>query len=363
MNKQGALSDSYIKRLIASGHIKGATDAHVRPGSLDLSLSEEVYKVESIFQPRRGEKVRDVLSHVKAERHDPIKPLARDTIYLWRLNEILALPQSVYGYCNPKSSTGRLDLHARLIADGVPRYDSVWPKGFHGELWLSVMTKSFPICVSPGDSLTQIRFFNADTRMNELDIEIEHHKSPLICHPDSGETISFNELEGQDGDGTILLSIDLESTIVGYESVPSAHVVDLARRDHDSKLFFEEIYAEKGMLHLKRDHFYILSSYESVITPPDLACEMVPMDERSGEFRSHYAGFIDPGWGWGIDGEGKGRQLTLEVRPFEDIVVRHRQPIAKIRFERLIEKPETVYDMTDSNYVTQRGPKLGKFFV
>ncbi|PIR38780.1 MAG: hypothetical protein COV34_00475 [Candidatus Zambryskibacteria bacterium CG10_big_fil_rev_8_21_14_0_10_42_12] len=363
MNKQGALPDSYIQRLIASGHIKGATFDHVRPGSLDLRLSEEVYKVESIFQPRRGEKVRDVLSRIKAERHDPAKPIARDAIYLWRLNEILALPQSVYAYCNPKSSTGRLDLHVRLIADGVPRYDSVWPKGFHGELWVSLMTKSFPTIVSPGDSLNQIRFFNADTRMSDLELEMEHHKSPLIYHPDTQKPIGFDELEGQDGDGTILLSIDLESSVAGYESITSSHVVELARRDHDKDIFFKQVYAEKGALRLERDKFYILSSYESVVTPPDLACEMVPMDERSGEFRSHYAGFIDPGWGWGKEGEGKGRQLTLEVRPFEDIVVRHKQPIAKIRFERLIEPPEVLYDLTDSNYIAQRGPKLGKFFV
>jgi dCTP deaminase len=115
-------------------------------------------------------------------------------------------------------------------------------------------------------------------------------------------------------------------------------------------------------VYLKKGAFYILSTNEAVRVPPELACEMVPMDERSGEFRSHYAGFIDPGWGWGEKGEGKGRPLTLEVRPFEDLIVRHGQPIAKIKFERVNEVPVAAYDSMGSNYIKQSGPKLAKHF-
>ena len=125
---------------------------------------------------------------------------------------------------------------------------------------------------------------------------------------------------------------------------------------------FEPVKIEDGALRLKRDKFYILSGAERVRIPPTLASEMVPMDERSGDFRSHYAGFLDPGWGWGQDGEGKGRPFTLEVRPFEDLVVRPGQPIAKIRFERMSEEPHFHYDTKASNYLTQMGPKLGKQF-
>lgn len=363
MNKRGALPDSYIEKLIQSGHIKGARKDYIRPASLDLSLSEEVYEVGSVFQPRRGETVRDVLRFIQASRHDPAKPLARDTIYLWRLNEILALPQSVYAYCNPKSSTGRLDLHVRLLADGISRYDSISPAGFSGELWVTVMSKSFPVLVHPHESLNQMRLFNADTRMDDLELEMAQAQYGLVRDPATGKPISFDHLSGADGDGSILLSIDVEGDIVGYESIVSSHVVDTKGRDHMKEKFFSPVISENGYVHLKRDRFYILSSYEAVVSPPYFACEMVPMDERSGEFRSHYAGFIDPGWGWGQSGESTGRQLTLEVRPFEDMVVRHKQPIAKIRYERLLAEPQILYDATNSHYVEQRGPKLGKFFV
>ncbi|MCD5381381.1 MAG: 2'-deoxycytidine 5'-triphosphate deaminase, partial [Candidatus Pacebacteria bacterium] len=127
--------------------------------------------------------------------------------------------------------------------------------------------------------------------------------------------------------------------------------------------FFKKICIEDGALRLERDKFYILSAAERVRIPADLASEMVPMDERSGDFRSHYAGFLDPGWGCGAEGEGEGRPFTLEVRPFEDLVVRSGQPIAKIRFEKMIETPDFHYDTKQSNYLVQSGPKLSKHFV
>jgi dCTP deaminase len=150
---------------------------------------------------------------------------------------------------------------------------------------------------------------------------------------------------------------------LGYEGVKSNTVVDLSKiKFYDHKKFFKPVKKTGEYLHLKKDGFYILSTHEAVRVPPDLSCEMISMDERSGEFRSHYAGFIDPGWGWGEKGEGKGRPLTLEVRPFEDLIVRQGQPIAKVRFERLIEVPDVVYDATNSNYIVQTGPKLAKHF-
>ena len=157
--------------------------------------------------------------------------------------------------------------------------------------------------------------------------------------------------------------MDLSADVLGYVGRPTREALDLAKIKHYSaSRFFKPLKKVGSYVYLKKNEFYILSTSESVRVPPELACEMVPMDERSGEFRSHYAGFIDPGWGWGATGEGQGRPLTLEVRPFEDLIVRHHQPIAKIKFEKMAELPDTVYDALPSNYLKQTGPKLAKQF-
>lgn len=349
--------------MINAGFIFGTQEKNVRPASLDVSLSSEIYKVEGIFQPRVGETVRDVLKQIKKEKYTLDKPLMRDQMYIARLNETLALPSSVYAFCNPKSTSGRVDLHVRLIADGVPRYDAVTPAGYKGELWVSIMPKSFSIKISEGISLNQLRFFNSDTRLNELEVELAMKQYGLIWSARSARSFKYDELKIKDGDGSVILTLDLEGAVLGYEGIVSNEALDLSKIGHyDSKKFFRPMKKKNGYLYLKKGAFYILSTNEAVRVPPELACEMVPMDERSGEFRSHYAGFIDPGWGWGAKGEGHGRQLTLEVRPFEDLIVRHNQPIAKIKFERLTEIPELVYDATNSNYVKQVGPKLAKHF-
>lgn len=362
-NQKGALPHQTIVKMINAGFISGAQEKNVRPASLDVSLSSEIYKVEGIFQPRVGETVREVLKKIKKEKFSLDKPLVRDQMYIARLKETLDLPKSVYAFCNPKSTSGRVDVHVRLIADGVPRYDAVTPAGFKGELWVAIMPKSFPVKMYEGISLNQLRFFNTDTRLNELETELAMRQYDLIWNARKPRSFKYEELKIRDGDGSIILTLDLEGEVLGYEGVISNEVLDLSKISHyDAKKFFKPVKMKNGHLYLKKGSFYILSTNEAVRVPPELACEMVSMDERSGEFRSHYAGFIDPGWGWGEKGEGQGRQLTLEVRPFEDLIVRHNQPIAKIKFERLTEIPELVYDATNSNYVKQVGPKLAKHF-
>lgn len=362
-NGRGALPHQTIMKMIRAGFITGAIEDNVRPASLDLSVSNEIYKVEGIFQPRIGETVRAVLKKIKKEKFSLDKPLLPEQMYIARLNEKLSLPGSVYAYCNPKSTSGRVDVHVRLIADGVPRYDAINPGGFSGELWVSIVPKTFPIKLYEGISLNQLRFFNSDTRFNDLETEIAMKQYDLIWSAKNSKPHTFEELKINDRDGSIILTLMLQGDNLGYEGIVSREVLDLSKICHfDSKKFFKKIKSRNGHVYLKKGAFYILSTNEAVRVPPELACEMVPMDERSGEFRSHYAGFIDPGWGWGKKGEGKGRQLTLEVRPFEDLIVRHGQPIAKIKFERITEIPDLVYDMTSSNYVKQSGPKLAKHF-
>ncbi len=361
--KKGALPSQMIAELIDAGFITHTKPENVRPSSLDLSISDEIYKVEGIFQPKKTETVRQVLAQIKKEKYSLDKPLKREQMYLIRINEKLDLPSAVYGYCNPKSTSGRIDAHVRLLADYTSRYDSIAP-GFKGELWISVVPKTFPIKLYEGVSLNQLRFFNLDTRLNDFEIEVAMKKYKLLWSPRDERPYDYNEdIKIRDNDGSLILTLDLNSEIIGYEGIVSDIPVDLSKINfYEYKKFFKPVKKKGNHVYLKKGSFYILSTHERVRVPPELACEMVPMDERSGEFRSHYAGFIDPGWGWGTNGEGKGRPLTLEVRPFEDLIVRQNQPIGKIKFERVASVPEIGYDAMGSNYIKQLGPKLAKHF-
>lgn len=358
----GALPQQTMFDLIQAGCISGSKEANVRPASLDLSISSEIYKVEGIFQPKKNETVRQVLDKIQKIPYSLNKELKKNQMYLIRLNETFDLPKVIFGICNPKSSSGRLDVHVRLIADGVSRYDLV-KTGFKGELWISVVPKTFAVKLYEGVSLNQMRFFNADTRLSEFEIELAMKKYKLLWRQKDNTAYDYKDITVRDNDGSLILTLDLENECLGYEGIASNTVVDLSKIKHyDHKKFFKPVKKKGDFVYLKKDSFYILSTHEAVRVPPELSCEMVSMDDRSGEFRSHYAGFIDPGWGWGKTGEGKGRPLTLEVRPFEDIIVRQGQPIGKIKFERMTEIPDLVYDATDSNYTVQSGPKLAKHF-
>ena len=363
MQKAGALPAQTIKTLMGQGYITGGLSEHVSPASLDLTLSDEAYVIRGLMLPRVGEKIRDMLTLMEATRVSLDQPLQAGTLYLVKLNEALALPNSVYGYCNPKSSTGRLDMHVRVLADGVPRFDSITPRGFAGELWLAIHAQSFSIQVHVGSPLTQLRLFTADTRFSPLDLEVAL-RDGIVFDRTTKQPLSYQDLVTHDDDGAVVLTALVEDGLCGYECIATKdQVIDIANvAGYDATEFFRPLCIDGGALRLKRDQFYILSGAESVRIPPSLASEMIPIDERSGDFRSHYAGFLDPGWGYGRDGEGKGRPFTLEVRPFEDLVVRSGQPIAKIQFERMAEVPEFHYDSKVSNYIVQTGPKLGKQF-
>lgn len=360
----GALAAEQLRDLLAAEHIVGASEEHISPASLDMTLSEEAYKINGLLLPRVGETVRDALALMQPQAVSLEQPLQAGELYLIRLCESVALPENVYGYCNPKSSTGRLDTHVRVLADGVPRYDSLSPKGYRGELWVAVYPQSFSLQVHPGTPLTQLRLFTSDTRLRERELARVCASEELIWHPTEERSLTYDDLLTHDQDGAVLLTAYVSDGVVGYECTagPDA-VIDVAKVGHyPAEEFFTPIYATAGVIHLVRDRFYILSGAERVRIPPTLASEMVPMDERSGDFRSHYAGFLDPGWGWGADGQGTGRPFTLEVRPFEDLLIRAEQPIAKIKFEYMAQQPTVHYDTKDSNYLVQSGPKLAKQF-
>lgn len=360
-SSHGALPRERLQELLSKGAIEGAQEHNIQPASLDVTLSDEVYRVERLFLPTTREAVRDLLPHIGAQRHNLSTPMERGVTYLARLNETFALPRDVYGYCNPKSSTGRNDLHVRVVADGMARYDA-FAVGFSGEAWIAIRALSYPVRMPTGFALSQVRLFDADRRLSRQELEVQYKQDPLLYNA-SDTPLPFEE-HGVFHHGSLTLTIDLSGEVAGFECLEPSTVLDLSCvGTQDAARFFRPMTHSSDSIVLREGRFYILSTCERVRVPPHLACEMRPMDERYGDFRAHYAGFIDPGWGWGEAGEGTGRTLTLEVRPFENLEVRHRQIIARIRFEHMAAQPGIAYDAAGSNYTKQQGPKLAKQFI
>jgi len=362
-HRKGALPDWLIREAIRAGNIKHAQDKNVQSSSLDLSLTGDMYRFPGLTQLRIGERARELIERIGGERHNIQSLLEVNVVYFARLDERVRLNKNVYGYCNPKSSTGRVDVHVRVVADGVAQYDTLYPAGFQGELWAYIIPRSIPIKLFKGIPLAQLRLFTGNTRLSEVELELALKIDKILWHR-NGRAFTYDELKLRDGDGSIILTADLGSKQIGWECIGNSRPLDLSRRDHKASDFFRSVNLDgKGNLELKQGHFYILSTEEFVRVPPHMACEMRPMNDRFGDFRGHYAGFIDPGWGWGKEGKGKGRPLTLEVRPHENMVLGPGQAIAKVRFERMLDLPKVHYDAGSPNYGVQNGPKLAKYFI
>lgn len=361
--RRGALPIQELRRMVSSEMVRAVGGDLIRPGSIDLTLTEDVYRVRGAFLPSPGETVHEAFKRVGGVKLRGEKILLeKGCCYAVKLNESIAhLPQGVYAFCNPKSSSGRVDIHVRLLVDGYSRYDSI-QNSYKGPLWLLVVPKTFPVLVSAGLSLNQLRFFTSDTRFDELGIEMAFRDG--LLYDSDGGAICYCDQKHSDRDGSILLSLGLGFDIPGFEAIENGEPIDLSLKNHyDPKFFFREVQVFNKSITLSSGTFYILSTKEHVRVPPQYACEMVPMDERSGDLRSHYAGFIDPGWGESQQITAFGRTLTLEVRSFDSgIIVADGQPIAKIRYEHMAEKPEVHYDEMAPTYGNQLGPKLGKNF-
>ncbi len=349
--------------LMRSGHITGAQESNANPSSFDVCVGSECYRVEGIVQPHISEPVRSILGAVNAHRHALNQPMEVGVSYLAKLREGVKLPSTVYGYCNPKSSTGRNNVHCRVVADGVPRFDAITPAGHHAQLWVAITPKSYPVIIPAGTAVAQTRLFTANTRFSEVDLEVMLAREELV-YSRMGKPLRYRDLKITDRDGSILLTLDLESKWIGYRSRRPSRVLDFSKRGYRWEDYYERLTADRGMLRLHMGEFYVLSTHEYVRVPPQLSCEMVDMDSRTGEFRSHYAGYIDSGWGYGRNGKGKGRPITLELCPFEDLVIRCDQPIAKIRFERMAVVPDQHYDeLLTSHYCRQHSARLSKHFA
>ncbi|MFW5829713.1 MAG: 2'-deoxycytidine 5'-triphosphate deaminase [Planctomycetota bacterium] len=358
----GTCTDSDLRTLITSQHIAAdipIADAQIQPASLDLRLGTECWRMPGSTLPQAGEQVRDLIERFAIEALDLSQPtcLQRGGVYLVRLQEHLQLPAGMEAYTNAKSSVGRIDLATRVLSDGNARYDRIAP-GYAGELWLELIPRSFDIRLRAGICLNQAIVF-ADRQVLTQRELLSAHAEQALAYDGDGQAIAEAI-----SDGRLLLRADLQADPVGYVARRSLTPLDLLGPAQAGQLFFEPIPRPRdGCLFLEKDRFYILASLERILVPLHLACEMVPYDPAAGEFRAHYAGFFDPGFGVRSSGS-PGTRAVLEVRPHEDdLILRHGQPICAMAYERLTRPCDQAYGGGGSHYATQDGPRLSKYLM
>ncbi|MBM3204835.1 2'-deoxycytidine 5'-triphosphate deaminase [Candidatus Uhrbacteria bacterium] len=362
MTRYGAIPYQLIKEMMAAGYIQNGNVEAIQPASLDLTITDEVYRMRGSYLPRPGESIRTIVERGMLFKHPIEHPLEKDGLYLIKLAESLKLPPGIRATTSNKSSSGRVNLRGRLLVDGVPRFDEV-PAGYQGSLWIEVIPKSFPIRLHLGDRINQIRFFHGDARLSELEHRMAYDRHTFLRTLDGARIPPSSEYIGRG----ITMTVDLTSTeIIGWRAKSTAwSVLDTAKRDHDPNDFFDPLPRPKdGELVLHPQDFLILATKEKIVTPPNYAAEMAAYDASKGEFRSHFAGFFDPGFGWDQDETKCGNVAVLEVEAYShDFVLRDGQPICLMLYERTLATPERLYSAElKSNYAHQKGLLLAKWF-
>ena len=374
----GILPSQKIYEMLAGNEIKAMltpvdTD-QVQPASIDLRLGDCAYAVDTSFLPGRGMRVLEKMRQLD-DRFDDFKidlrhgaVLEKGRIYVIPLLEAIDLRSEVAAFANPKSSTGRLDILTRLIADEATIFDQV-REGYKGDLYLEVAPRSFSVVVKTGTRLNQLRFRR--TRGEEPKPITSSDWRQLL---EEGQIVNFNGDEIKQKSiqrGVLPFTVDLEGAategaLIGYRAKKHTKRIDLEKRDYDPLDFWEPIRFHKtSSLILAPDEFYILMTKEAIAVPPDYAAEMLPYDTRAGEFRVHYAGFFDPGFGWNARTNKAGSSRgVLEVRSHEvPFLLEHGQTVGWLRYERMAARPNQLYgEDSNSNYQGQ-GLKLAKQFA
>ena len=353
----GVLPSQTIKTMLDSGAIgvdRPIVDGQIQPASLDLRLGTVAYRVRASFLAGEGRKVADRLSEFEMHRIDLSQGavLEKGAVYVVPLMESLNLPDDIQAVANAKSSTGRLDLLTRTITDGGVEFDRITP-GYSGPLYAEICPRSFSVLVRPGMRLNQIRFRAGQAVLSDDDLRALHAETPLV----NGDPVI------DDGLG---FSVDLSpasGTLVGYRAKPHTGVIDLDRiGEYDPADYWEEIHTDKGRIILDPGAFYILVSREAVTIPPMQAAEMSPYLAMVGEFRVHYAGFFDPGFGHASAG-GAGSRGVLEVRCHEaPFVLEHGQIVGRLVYEQMAALPDQLYGRDIASNYQGQGLKLSKHF-
>jgi dCTP deaminase len=360
LRQSGILPDHEIAALFNAGALASGRSLdkdQIQPASLDLRLGEKAFRVRASFLPGPGHKVAEKLDRLKLHEIDLTAGAVLETgcVYMVPLLETLALPADVAASTNPKSSTGRLDIFTRVMTDHGQEFDKI-PAGYTGPLFIEVSPRTFPIVVRTGSRLSQIRFRKGNAQLTEAELGALHRNETLVA----------SEQPNISGGG-IALSIDLTGGadgLVGYRGKHHTGLIDVDKRAAQEALdFWEPLYDRgAGELVLDPDEFYILVSREAVHVPPLYAAEMTPFDPLVGEFRVHYAGFFDPGFGHSAAG-GTGSRAVLEVRSHEvPFILEHGQIVGRLVYEHMLARPKALYgaDLA-SNYQAQ-GLKLSKHF-
>ena len=360
---EGVLPSQEIEKLIADRRIYAAEDIdkqQIQPASLDLRLSRQAYRLQASFLPGSKSKVESKLAHLAMREMDLSHPtiLEKDCVYLVKLMEELRLPDDLEARANPKSTTGRLDVFTRLITEYGTEFERVRNR-YSGPLYAEIMPRTFSVVVHPGLSLSQIRFVRGRAELGDEDLQRLDREEGLIYLDDKNPgTATFR-------DCGVELSVNLHgegAEVVAYRGKKNTPLVDLTKT-YSPEGFWEAITDRSdGRLILDPGDFYILASRERVRVPPHCAAEMVPFDPSVGEFRIHYAGFFDPGFGYG-SGDIAGTRAVLEVRAHETpFVIEHGQVVGRLVYSRVLDVPDRIYGKSIGSSYQRQELALSKQF-
>jgi len=384
--KTGILPSQEIRELIANGKIRCATeipDDQIQPASMDLRLGTTAYRVQASFLPGRSAPLRSKIQELQIAEYDLTRPTLLETnaVYVVPLLESLALPHDISGKANPKSTTGRLDIFTRLITDGGLEFEHVL-KGYAGDLYVEIVPRTFPIVVRTGTKLNQLRFIRGNPQSTDGILEQLAEKERLVYY-DNGDGPAEAVIErglksvvaAQGADQQAIIdrglrtTTDLEgndrSSIVAYKAKRYCPPIDLSKaRAYDPADYWVPIQNPKSnRVVLDPGDFYLMASKERFSVPPSFAAEMEPFDQSIGDFSVHYAGFFDPGFGYGAAGEIKGTKAVLEVRAHEvPLLLEDRQIIGRLIYHRMANAPEKLYGQAIGSSYQQQGLALSKQF-
>jgi len=342
-------------------------DDQIQPASIDLRLGEVAYRVRASFLPGARASVRDKLDLLSMHRIDLTRGavLEKDCVYIVPLFEYVALRSRTSGFANPKSSIGRLDVFARVITDHGTEFDRV-REGYKGPLYAEISPRSFSILVRTGSSLVQLRIRRGSPPFSDTALRRLHQEVGLV--ETSPGTLSAREAIRDGLAFTVDVAGDKKSGVVGYKARRHTDLIDVDRVCHyGPRDFWEPVYAHRGPggpggIVLDPHDFYILASREAVLVPADHAAEMLPYHTFVGEFRVHFAGFFDPGFGTAETG-GAGSRAVLEVRSHEvPFLIEDGQILGRLVYERLIARPDKLYGRAIGSSYQSQGLALSKHF-
>ncbi len=357
----GILPGHVLRRLVRARREVVASEefdeAQIQPASLDLRLGTVAWRVRASFLPGPNATVKDKLGEAVLHEIDLTNGAVLETgcVYVVPLLESAEFSFRVSGIANPKSSTGRLDVFTRLITDQAQSFDRV-ETGYHGPLYAEISPRTFPVLLRKGSRLNQLRVRRGSPQFTDTQLRRLHAETPLVdCEPN---------IEGGLG-----LSVDLQGEAgahhIGWRAKHHTNIIDIDKRGALDPLdFWDPIGPSKsGNIVLDPDEFYILASREAVAIPPEYAAEMVAFNPLVGEFRVHYAGFFDPGFGYS-PGKPPAARAVLEVRSHEvPFILEHGQTIGRLMFERLTEVPSEAYGEGIGSHYQRQGLKLSKHFA